>query len=124
MQTGRWSNMDDLYKLKDSQNHEYALGPTHEEIVVLLAKKFINSYKDLPVYIYQFQDKFRMELCSKSGILRSKEFVMKDLYSFHLSEKDLDEYYELVKQAYLNIFKRCGLEKQNLSYFFFRWQFF
>ncbi len=108
-QTGRWSSMDDLYKLTDSQKHEYVLGPTHEEVVVPLVKKFVNSYKDLPVYVYQFQDKFRMELRSKSGILRGREFVMKDLYSFHLDEKDLDEYYEQAKQAYFNIFKRCGI---------------
>lgn len=108
-QTGRWNSIDDLYKLTDSQKHEYALGPTHEEIVVPLVKKFINSYKDLPVYVYQFQDKFRMELRSKSGILRGREFVMKDLYSFHLDEKDLDQYYEKAKQAYFNIFKRCGI---------------
>ncbi|MCX6742796.1 MAG: His/Gly/Thr/Pro-type tRNA ligase C-terminal domain-containing protein [Candidatus Parcubacteria bacterium] len=107
--TDRWNSMDDLYKLTDSQRHEYALGPTHEEIIVPLVKKFVNSYKDLPVYVYQFQDKFRMELRSKSGILRGREFVMKDLYSFHLDEKDLDNYYEKVKQVYLNIFKRCGI---------------
>lgn len=108
-QTGRWSTMDDLYKVTDRQQHEFALGPTHEEVVVPLVKKFVNSYKDLPVYVYQFQNKFRMELRSKSGILRGREFVMKDLYSFHLDEKDLDGYYEKAKQAYFNIFKRCGL---------------
>ncbi|OGY42386.1 MAG: hypothetical protein A2Y82_04510 [Candidatus Buchananbacteria bacterium RBG_13_36_9] len=111
-QTGRWQTMDDLYKLKDSQGHEFALGPTHEEIIVPLVKKFINSYKDLPVYVYQFQDKFRMELRSKSGILRGREFVMKDLYSFHLDEKDMDDYYEKVKKAYFNIFKRMGIGQE------------
>ena len=116
-QTGRWQSMDDLYKLKDSQGHEMALGPTHEEIVVPLLKRFVNSYKDLPVYIYQFQDKFRMELRSKSGILRGREFIMKDLYSFHLNEQDLDNYYERAKKAYFNIFKRVGIGKQtHLTY--------
>ena len=110
--TGRWNTMDDLYKLKDAQGREYALGPTHEEIVVPLVKKFVNSYKDLPLYVYQFQDKFRMELRSKSGILRGREFVMKDLYSFHLDEKDLDDFYAKAKVAYFNIFKRCGLAGQ------------
>jgi len=110
--TGRWNTMDDLYRLTDSQGHEMALGPTHEEIVVPLAKRFINSYKDLPVYIYQFQDKFRMELRSKSGILRGREFVMKDLYSFHLNEADLDDYYQKAQVAYFNIFKRLGLSEQ------------
>jgi len=111
-QTGRWNTMDDLYKLKDSQGQEFALGPTHEEIIVPLLKKFINSYKDLPVYVYQFQDKFRMELRSKSGILRGREFVMKDLYSFHSDEKDMDEYYNIVKKAYFNIFKRVGIGQE------------
>ncbi|MFA5188818.1 MAG: aminoacyl--tRNA ligase-related protein [Patescibacteria group bacterium] len=110
--TGRWSSMDDLYKVKDSSGHEFALGPTHEEVVVPLMKKFINSYKDLPVYIYQFQNKFRMELRSKSGILRGREFVMKDLYSFHLDEKDLDEYYEKAKDAYFKIFQRAGIRAE------------
>jgi prolyl-tRNA synthetase len=114
--TGRWST-EDIYKVKDSQGHEFALGPTHEEVVTPLVQKFINSYKDLPVYVYQFQNKFRMELRSKSGILRGREFVMKDLYSFHLDEKDLDDYYEKAKQAYFNIFKRCGLgDKTYLTY--------
>jgi len=107
--TGRWGTMDDLYKVVDSGGHEFAMGPTHEEVVVPLLKKFVNSYKDLPVYVYQFQNKFRMELRSKSGILRGREFVMKDLYSFHLDEKDLDQYYEKAKVAYFNIFKRAGL---------------
>ena len=107
--TGRWSTMDDLYKIKDSSGREFALGPTHEEIVVPLVKKFINSYKDLPVHVYQFQNKFRMELRSKSGILRGREFLMKDLYSFHASESDLDAYYEEAKESYFKIFQRAGI---------------
>jgi prolyl-tRNA synthetase len=110
--TGRWSTMDDLYKVKDSSGHEFALGPTHEEVVVPLLKKIINSYKDLPVYVYQFQNKFRMELRSKSGILRGREFVMKDLYSFHISEADLDNYYEKATDAYFKIFKRAGIRAE------------
>jgi len=110
--TGRWDSMDDLYKVKDSSGREMALGPTHEEVVVPLVQKFVNSYRDFPFYTYQFQNKFRMELRSKSGILRGREFMMKDLYSFHLDEKDLDAYYEKSKVAYFNIFKRCGLEAQ------------
>jgi len=110
--TGRWNTMDDLYKVKDSSGREMALGPTHEEVVVPLVQKHINSYKDIPFYAYQFQNKFRMELRSKSGILRGREFMMKDLYSFHLDEKDLDEYYEKSKEAYFKIFERCGLKDQ------------
>ena len=107
--TGRWETMDDLYKVKDASGREAALGPTHEEIVAPLMQRFINSYRDLPFSVYQFQNKFRMELRAKSGILRGREFIMKDLYSFHLSEDDLDSYYEKAKKAYAKIFQRVGL---------------
>ncbi|MCX6766421.1 MAG: His/Gly/Thr/Pro-type tRNA ligase C-terminal domain-containing protein [Candidatus Moranbacteria bacterium] len=115
--TGRWKTMDDLYKVKDASDREFALGPTHEEIVSPLAKKFLNSYKDLPFAAYQFQNKFRMELRAKSGILRGREFLMKDLYSFHISQENLDEYYEKAKIAYKNIFDRAGIgEKTYLTF--------
>lgn len=110
--TGRWSAMDDLYKVKDTSDREFALGPTHEEVIVPLAKRFVQSYKDLPFFAYQFQNKFRMELRAKSGILRGREFLMKDLYSFHLDEKDLDNYYEKSKEAYFKIFDRAGLKEK------------
>ncbi len=110
--TGRWDTMGDLYKVKDSSGRENALGPTHEEVIVPLAKQFISSYRDLPLYLYQIQNKFRMELRAKSGILRGKEFMMKDLYSFHESEKDLARYYEVMKKAYENIFKRAGIGRE------------
>jgi prolyl-tRNA synthetase len=117
LKTGRWDAMDDLYKIKDSSGKEMALGPTHEEVVVPLMEKFLNSYKDLPLAVYQFQNKFRMELRAKSGILRGREFLMKDLYSFHLDEKDLDDYYEKAKAAYFKIFQRAGLrEKTYLTF--------
>jgi len=102
--TGRWKSFDVLYKLKD-----YALGATHEEVVSPLAKKIVLSYKDLPLYLFQIQTKFRNELRAKSGLLRTREFLMKDLYSFHTDEKDLDKYYEKVAKSYNNIFKRCGI---------------
>jgi prolyl-tRNA synthetase len=115
--TERWNTMDDLYKVKDASDREYALGPTHEEIISPLMKKFVNSYKDLPFAAYQFQNKFRMELRAKSGILRGKEFLMKDLYSFHINQEDLDEYYKKAKIAYKNIFDRCGIgEKTFLTF--------
>ncbi len=110
--TGRWETMDDLYKLKDKKNSDFALGPTHEEIITPLAQKFISTYKDLPVYLYQIQTKFRQELRAKSGLLRGREFIMKDLYSFHTNEKDLDKYYERVKNAYWEIFERIGLKNK------------
>ena len=110
--TGRWSAMDDLYKVKDASGREFALGPTHEEVIAPLMKKFASSYKDLPFSAYQFQTKFRMELRVKSGLLRGREFLMKDLYSFHLSEEDLDEYYEKAKAAYWKIFERAGIKEK------------
>ncbi len=107
--TGRWKTMTDLYKVKDSSDKEFALGPTHEEVVVPLVKQFVSSYKDLPFGVYQFQNKFRMELRAKSGLLRGREFLMKDFYSFHADEKDLSRFYERMKIAYQNIWKRVGI---------------
>lgn len=107
--TGRWNTMDDLYKVSDSSGREVALGPTHEEVVTPLVGTFISSYRDLPVYVYQFQNKFRMELRAKSGILRGREFIMKDFYSFHRNEQDLAEYYEMMKKIYARVFERMGI---------------
>lgn len=107
--TGRWASFDALFRLVGVDNKEYALGATHEEVVVPLAKQHVFSYKDLPVYIYQIQDKFRNEKRAKSGILRGREFIMKDLYSFHTDEADLDEYYKTMQKVYFKIFERCGL---------------
>ena len=107
--TGRWASFDALFRLAGVDNKEYALGATHEEVVVPLAKQHVFSYKDLPVYIYQIQDKFRNEKRAKSGILRGREFIMKDLYSFHVNEEDLDEYYKTMQKVYFKIFARCGL---------------
>ncbi len=107
--TDRWENFDALFKLFGSDDKEYALGATHEEIVTPLAQKFTLSYRDLPFSIYQIQTKFRNEKRAKAGLLRGREFSMKDLYSFHVSQEDLDIYYEKVKQVYFNIYKRLGL---------------
>ncbi|MBI5076981.1 hypothetical protein HZB94_01180 [Candidatus Falkowbacteria bacterium] len=109
IKTGRWDAIDVLFKLEGAGDKEYALGSTHEEIVTPLVKKMVNSYKDLPVAVYQIQDKFRNEPRAKSGLLRGREFSMKDLYSFHADEADLDSYYEKVKAAYLKIFQRMDL---------------
>lgn len=87
----------------------YALGWTHEEVLSAITKMYISSYRDLPLSIYQIQNKFRNEPRAKSGLLRGKEFMMKDLYSFHASEKDLFVYYEKVRDAYGKVFNRCGL---------------
>ena len=109
--TGRWENFDVLFKLKGTGDKDYALGPTHEEVISPLSKKIILSYKDLPLSIFQIQTKFRNELRAKSGILRTREFLMKDLYSFHASQEDLDSYHDKVAKAYLNVLKECGIYK-------------
>ena len=109
--TGRWQ-YPEMFKIKNRTGREFGLGWTHEEVITPLVKKFVKSYKDLPLAIYQIQDKFRDELRAKSGLLRGVEFIMKDLYSFHKDEKDLDRYYEKVKKSYFQILKRCDLEKK------------
>ncbi|MFA6524667.1 MAG: aminoacyl--tRNA ligase-related protein [Patescibacteria group bacterium] len=106
--TGR-ENIDILFHLESATGKKYVLGMSHEEIVVPLVKQYINSYKDLPIYLYQIQTKFRNELRAKSGILRGREFMMKDLYSFHKNEADFEDYYEKSKIAYKNIFNRIGI---------------
>ncbi len=109
--TGRWEGFDALFKAVSHYNEaEFALGPTHEEVIVPLAKKYLFSYRDLPFAAYQIQTKLRDEPRAKSGLLRGREFRMKDLYSFHKDASDLDRYYEIVKKAYLTVFKRLGLE--------------
>ena len=109
--TERWQ-YSEMFKLKNRQGKDFGLGWTHEEVITPIAQKFVKSYKDLPVFIYQIQDKFRDELRAKSGLLRGREFMMKDLYSFHQDESDLEKYYQKVIKAYFRIFKRCGIERQ------------
>lgn len=108
-ETGRWDKADEImYKLKDARGKEYVLSFTHEEIVMDLLRKNIKSYQDLPVSVYHFSTKFRHELRAKSGILRGREFMMKDLYSAHATEESLMEFYEKAKNAYSKIFTRLG----------------
>ena len=107
--TGRWQSLDILFRLSAGESREIALGPTHEEIVTPLAGRFIKSYRDLPFAVFHIQNKFRNEKRAKSGLLRGREFVMKDLYSFHADQADLDGYYEKAKLSYRRIFSRCGL---------------
>ena len=108
--TGRWSDLDVLFKVIARDKKEYALGPTHEEIVAPLGQKAIASYKDLPFALYQIQTKFRDEPRAKSGLLRGREFLMKDLYSFHATEHDLESYYARAIEAYRAIFADLGLD--------------
>ena len=109
--TGRWSDevMDVWFKTKLSNGREFGLAPTHEEPLTRVMKNFIHSYKDLPAYPYQFQTKFRSELRSKSGLMRGREFLMKDLYSFSENKEQHDEFYEKISQAYVRVFERLGL---------------
>lgn len=109
--TGRWDDqeVDIWFKTELSAGGELGLAPTHEEPITNMLKTYIKSYKDLPLAVYQFQTKFRNELRAKSGIMRTREFIMKDLYSFHTSEEDLDTYYKRVEGAYDKIYKRLGL---------------
>lgn len=109
--TDRWDDqkVDIWFKTKLNAGGEVGLAPTHEEPLTNLLKDYVSSYKDLPLAIYQFQTKFRNELRAKSGIMRTREFLMKDLYSFHTSEADLDAYYEKVEKAYENIYRELGI---------------
>ncbi len=109
--TGRWKGLEQImYQFKDQSGHEFGLGPTHEEIIALVARQVIVSYHDLPRSIYQIQTKFRNEQRAKSGLLRGREFTMKDLYSFHADESSLNLFYEESKKAYRSVFERCGLK--------------
>jgi len=108
--TGRWDRMEPImYQFKDHSDREVGLGPTHEEIMGQIGKTVIASYDDLPLSVYQIQTKFRDEARPKSGLLRGREFTMKDLYSFHADTASLDAFYEESKKAYQNVFSRCGL---------------
>jgi prolyl-tRNA synthetase len=109
--TGRWDDkaVDVWLKTKLRNGSEVGLGWTHEEALTALMKNFISSYKDLPCYPYQFQTKFRNELRAKSGIMRTREFLMKDMYSFSSSQTEHEAFYEKSKKAYFNVFKRLGL---------------
>lgn len=110
-QTGRWSDevVDIWFKTELKDHTQLGLGWSHEEPIVEMLKQFVRSYKDLPVSVYQFQTKLRNELRAKSGVMRGREFVMKDMYSVHASVEDLDNYYQRVTEAYLRIFDRLGI---------------
>ena len=108
--TKRWDSVDILFKLKSQTDKEYALGCSHEEVVTPLAHKFVQSYKELPLAVYQINTKFRDELRAKSGILRGREFRMKDMYSFHTTQADLVAFYQRTLEAYVKVFARCGLQ--------------
>ncbi len=112
-ETGRWDEYGkEMMRIKDRHGREFALGPTHEEIITDLVRKEIRSYKQLPVILYQIQTKFRDEIRPRFGVMRSREFSMKDAYSFDIDEKGAQENYDKMAEVYYRIFSRCGLKTQ------------
>ena len=110
-QSGRWQQYGpELLRIKDRHDRDFCLGPTHEEVITQLVSNEIRSYKQLPINLYQIQTKFRDEIRPRFGVMRSREFIMKDAYSFHLDQDSLAETYEKMYQAYSAIFKRIGLD--------------
>jgi len=110
IESGRWDVYGkELVRLTDRHNREFCLGPTHEEVITSIVREHVKSYKKLPLALYQIQTKFRDEFRPRFGLMRGREFLMKDLYTFHTTEDDLDVWYQKVRQAYCNIFNRLGL---------------
>ena len=110
IESGRWNAYGaEMIRLKDRHDREFCLGPTHEEVVTDLVRNEVNSYRQLPLRLYQIQNKYRDERRPRFGLMRGREFIMKDLYSFDRDEAGLDESYNAMYQAYSNIFTRCGL---------------
>ena len=110
-ESGRWETMGkEMFRLKDRHENENCLGPTHEETFCTLMRPMLRSYKDLPINVYQIHTKFRDEIRPRFGVIRSREFTMKDAYSFHLDESSLEDTYQAMRQTYRNIFDRLGLK--------------
>jgi prolyl-tRNA synthetase len=113
-QSGRWDTYTQaegiMFAFADRQQREVALGPTHEEVITAVARDMIRSYRQLPQNLYQIQSKFRDEIRPRFGLMRGREFIMKDAYSFHANEESLKETYQVMAQAYSNMLRRCGLE--------------
>lgn len=111
METGRWEKFGpELLRFQDRHNRDFVLGPTHEEVITDLVRKELSSYKQLPINLYQIQTKFRDEVRPRFGVMRAREFLMKDAYSFHLDQQTMDETYQSMYTAYSNILSRMGLE--------------
>jgi prolyl-tRNA synthetase len=109
-ESGRWPNMGELLKFKNKNNHDFCLGATHEEVVTDFVRNDIKSYRDLPTNIYQIQTKYRDEIRPRFGLMRGREFIMKDAYSFDRDKEGALKSYEVMKEAYMKIFKRLGVE--------------
>ncbi len=109
--TGRWEAMGgEMLKIKDRHERDFCFGPTHEEVITTLFKGEYRSYKQLPVTLYQIQTKFRDEIRPRFGVMRAREFLMKDAYSFHMDQASLDETYQRMRAAYIRVFERLGVE--------------
>ena len=110
-ESGRWGEYGpELMRLKDRKDRDFCLGPTHEEIITQVVRDYLNSYKKLPLCLYQIQTKFRDEMRPRFGLMRGREFIMKDAYSFSEDEADLEAWYQEFTKAYIEIFRRCGLD--------------
>ncbi|MGB7568722.1 MAG: proline--tRNA ligase, partial [Chitinivibrionales bacterium] len=110
-ESGRWDRYGpELLRLTDRKSNDFCLGPTHEEVIVDVVRKTVRSYRDLPLCLFQIQTKFRDEVRPRYGLMRGREFIMKDAYSFHADEASLDKMYWTMHTAYTSIFKRCGLD--------------
>lgn len=107
--TGAWDKVDVVFKINSRTEKEYTIGQSEEEIITPIAREYVSSYKDLPLAVYQIGQKYRDELRAKSGIMRGREFTMKDMYSFHASQEDFDRFYTVAKEAYLRVYARVGL---------------
>ncbi len=109
-ETGRWDVYgDEMFRLKDRHGRDFCLGPTHEEMITTVAKTDVRSYRQLPLMLYQIQNKYRDEIRPRFGLMRGREFIMKDLYSFDRNEEGLHDSYMKMYDAYTTIFERCGL---------------
>ena len=111
MESGRWQKYGkELLRIKDRHDRDFVFGPTHEEVITDTVRDAVNSYRQLPVNLYQIQTKFRDEVRPRFGLMRGREFIMKDAYSFHTTRESLDETYEAMRDAYSRIFHRCALD--------------
>jgi len=109
VETGRWGVYGkELLRLKDRKDSEFCFAPTAEEVMTNMVRRDVTSHKQLPMTLYQFGTKFRDEIRPRFGVMRAREFYMKDAYSFHASEADCENYYKVIYAAYERIFKRCG----------------
>ena len=114
-ESGRWTEYGpELLRFRDRHDRDFCLGPTHEEVITNIASQHMRSYKQLPMNFYQIQTKFRDEIRPRFGVMRSREFIMKDAYSFHINQDSLEQTYKLMHQTYCNIFDRIGLDYRSV----------